>query len=158
MTSGTSVVNFRHIYILYSTVSIVKFWTVFCPFASLTTQKIKILKKWKKRPGDTTILNMCTINYSHMRYGSWHIKCDGQNFLSFWTMFCPFPSLTTPKIKTLKQWKKMLRDIIILHKCTRYDNHMMYGSWDMKHDRQNFLSFWTVFYPLRTRKIKILKK
>ena len=24
------------------------FWTIFCPFTPLTTQKIKILKKWKK--------------------------------------------------------------------------------------------------------------
>ena len=45
--------------------------------------------------------------------------------------------------------------------CTTNDNHMMYSSWDMKHDRQNFLSFWTVFChftPLATWKIKILKK
>ena len=57
--------------------------------------------------------------------------------------------------------KKVLRDIINLHMCTINDNHMMYGSWDMEHDRQNFLSFWTVFcpiVPLTTRKIKILKK
>ena len=24
---------------------------------------------------------------------------------------------------------------------------IMYGSWDTKHDRQNFLSFWTIFCP-----------
>ena len=38
---------------------------------------------------------------------------------------------------------------------------MMYGSWDIEHDRQNFLSFRTIlcsFTSLRTRKIKILKK
>ena len=30
-----------------------------------------------------------------------------QNFLSFWTIFCPFtPSLTNQKIKILKKWKK----------------------------------------------------
>ena len=39
---------------------------------------------------------------------------------------------------------------------------MMYGSWDKKHDGQNFLLFWTVFctfiLPLTNQKIKILKK
>ena len=37
---------------------------------------------------------------------------------------------------------------------------MMYGSWDTECNRQNFLSFWTIFCsftPLTTRKIKILK-
>ena len=37
----------------------------------------------------------------------------------------------------------------------------MYGSRDMKHDRQNFLLFWAIFHPftqLTTQKIKILKK
>ena len=84
-----------------------------------------------------------------------------QNFFSFWTIFCPFTLLTTPKkIKVLKNWKKMPRDTI-LHKCTKNDNHMMYNTWDMKHDRQNFLSFWAIlspFTPLKYQKIKILKK
>ena len=55
----------------------------------------------------------------------------------------------------------MFGDIIILHMCTIYDNHMMYGSWDIKHDRQNFLTFCVIFCPftkLTTLKIKILKK
>ena len=56
--------------------------------------------------------------------------------------------------------KKTPRDFIILHKCTINDNHMIYGSWEMKHKRHNFLSLWTIFYPftLLTQKIKILKK
>ena len=38
---------------------------------------------------------------------------------------------------------------------------MMYGSWDMKSNRQNLLSCWTIFCPftpLTTQKIKIFKK
>ena len=190
-----------------------------------------------------------------MIYGSWNIRCDRQNFLSFWVIFCPFNPLTTRKIKILKlrkntrryyhfthlhhkwqsydvwflrygvqqteffvildrflsspaphpygprrskfwkyekstwrcyhftnvylkwqsydvsllrhgvqqtecfvildcfmpfkppnNWKnqnfeKTPGDIIILYMCTINDNHMMYGSWDMECDRQNFLSF-----------------
>ena len=35
-----------------------------------TTQKIKIIKKMKKAPGDIIILHMCTKNYDHMMYHS----------------------------------------------------------------------------------------
>ena len=34
--------------------------------------------------------------------------------------------------------KKTPGEIIILHKCTIKDNHMIYGSWDMTCNRQNF--------------------
>ena len=49
------------------------------------------------------------INDSHMMYGSSDTECNGQNVLSFWTIFCPFNSLTTQKIKILKKWKKHLK-------------------------------------------------
>ena len=86
---------------------------------------------------------------------------DRQIFLSFWAIFCTFTLLTTSKIKILKKWKKNSEDIIILHKCTINDNHIIYVSWDMERDRHNFLSFWAIFCPftpLTTSKIKILKK
>ena len=84
------------------------FWAIFCPFTSLTTKKIKILKKMKILPGDIIILHMCTMNDNHMMYSFWDIKCNGQYFLSFWTIFCTFIPLTTQKIKILKKWKKHL--------------------------------------------------
>ena len=86
------------------------FWNTVCPFTSITTQKIKILKKWRKKktPRDIITLHKCVINDNNMMYGSWNMKCDGQNFLSFWTAFCPFTPLTTRKIKLLKNWKKLM--------------------------------------------------
>ena len=45
--------------------------------------------------------------------------------------------------------------------CNTNEDHMMYGSWDIKHDKQSFLSFWAIFCPLTlltTYKIKFLKK
>ena len=56
--------------------------------------------------------------------------------------------------------KKTAGDIIILHICTKVDNHMRYSSWDTKWERQNFLSLWPIFCPfttLPTQKIKINK-
>ena len=110
----------------------------FLLFNPLNNLKNQNFEKLKKTPGDIIIFHKCTIKENHMMYGCWDIKRDGWNFLSFWTIFCPFTLFTTWKIK-IEKLKKMAGDIIILHKCTTNDNHIMYVSWDMKHDGQNFL-------------------
>ena len=73
-----------------------------CPFSPLTTWKIKILTL-KKTPGDINILHICTINDNHMIYGSWDMAYNRKNFLSFWTIFCPFTLLWTQKTKIFKK-------------------------------------------------------
>ena len=52
---------------------------------------------------------MRTINDNHRMYGSWDMEHDRHNFLSFWTIFCPFTPLKAQKIKILKKWKKYLQ-------------------------------------------------
>ena len=50
---------------------------------------------------------------------------------------------------------------IILHRCIKNENHMMYGSWEMECARHNFLSFWAILYSftlLTIQEITILKK
>ena len=57
--------------------------------------------------------------------------------------------------------KKTLEDIIILHLCTTSNDQMIYGSWDIKSNRQNFLSCWAIFcpfIPITTRNLKKWKK
>ena len=60
-------------------------------------------EKIKKTVGDIIILHTCTKNHDHMMHGSWDTELDRQNFLSLWTIFCPFTQLTTWKIKNLKK-------------------------------------------------------
>ena len=101
------------------------------------------------------ILHMCTINDNHIMYGSWDMEHDGHNFLSFWTIY----PTNNPKMKNFEKREKP-GDIIILDMCMINDNQMVYGSWDMEGDGQNFLWFYTLFYtftPLTTWKIKLLK-
>ena len=117
-----------------------QFGPFLCPFTpSPNNLKNQNVGKMKKRTGAIIILQMCTTNDID---GSWGMECDRQNSLSFWTIFCTFtpPPLTTCKIKILKKWKNQL-EILSLYMCTINDNHITYGSWDIKHDRQNFLSF-----------------
>ena len=99
---------------------------------------------------------MCTINENHMIYDSWNIRCDWQKYLSFWAIFCP----VSPPGNLENQNFKIEKNSIILHIWTINDNHMMYDSWDIDPDRQNFLLFWTVlclFSPLLTWKIIFFK-
>ena len=82
------------------------FGPMFLPFYPLATWKIKILKKWKKSPGDTFILHKCTISDDHMMYSPWDMEPDRHNFLPFWVIFCPFTALAMQEIKILKKWKQ----------------------------------------------------
>ena len=133
----------------------------FLPFYPPTDPENQNFEKIKKVPQDIIILQMSTINDNHMMYRTWDMECNRQNLLSFWTIFCPFTLPNNLKNQNFEKMQKIPGNIIILHRFTINDNHMMYGSWDMKRDGQNFLSFWTVFWPftlLTTRKIKILKR
>ena len=62
----------------------------FLPFSPLLTQKIKVLKNEKKTLEDIIILQVPTINDSHMMHGFSDMECNRQNFSSFWTVFCSF--------------------------------------------------------------------
>ena len=90
-------------------------------------------EKLKKAPGDIIILHMCSINETHMMYGSWDIERDRQILLSFWTIFCLFTP-NNPKSQNFETKKKLQGDIIISHKCTKNHDHMLYCSWDMARD------------------------
>ena len=83
-------------------------------------------------------------------------------FCHFGLTFALLPLYQPRKLKSWKN-KKNLRDIIILHMSTINENHMMYDSWVMECNRQNFFWFWTIFCPftfpfLTTYRMKILKK
>ena len=77
----------------------------FLPFYPPMNPENKILKKNKKTLEDIIILQIFTINDSHMIYGFSDIEYSRQN-LSFWTVFCSLTPLTARKIKILKNWKK----------------------------------------------------
>ena len=113
-------------------------------------------------PGVIIIWHKCTKNHDHMLYSSWDMARDRCNFFSFWPIFCPFCPPNSPKNQNLIKKKKTPGDIIILHKCTKNRDHMLYCSWDMVRDRCNLhFSFWAIFCPftsLTAWKMKFSKK
>ena len=99
---------------------------IFCPFASLATQKIKT--EMKIMPVDIITLHMCTINENHMivcflRYGvRW------TEFFVILDHFLPFYPPNNPKNQNFEKLKKTPGGIIILHKCTKNHDQMLYCS------------------------------
>ena len=85
--------------------------------------------------------------FMFLRYGA----CDGQNFFTFWPFFAllpsTFPPILQPEKSKFRKSEKNPGDIIILHKCTKNHDQMLYGSWDMVRDGCNYFSFWVIFCP-----------
>ena len=111
----------------------------------------------KKTPGGIILLNTCTKNENHMMYGSWDMKRDKQNFFWFWTIFCPLHPLPQQPTKS-KVWKNERRACRYYHFTHVHHKRiwfLRYGAWrtDSFVTVDNFLPF----YPLKTRKMKILK-
>ena len=71
------------------------------------------------------------------------IFCHLDQFFTFY----PTNNPENQNFEKLK--KKTPGGIVILHKCTINDNHKMYASGDMKHDREFFviLGHFLPFYP-----------
>ena len=78
-----------------------------------------------------------------MRYGA------RQSFFSFWIIFCPFTPLPPPlpNNPVNQNFEKTPGGIIILHKCTINDNHMMHGFQDMNCTRPNVFVILGHFLP-----------
>ena len=134
---------------------------LFChygPFFAFLPQKDKILKKWKKHLKIIIILQMFTINNSHIIYGFSDIEYNWQNFFVILDHFLHFYPTNNPKNQNFEKLKKAPGDIIISHKCTK-NQDMLYCSLDMAHIRFNcYFSFWAILYPftaLTAQKIKI---
>ena len=92
------------------------FWAFFSPFTPLTAQKMKISQKSKKKKKNTW-------RYQHFSQ-VWRMQ------LSFFILvyFLPFYPTNSQKNEYFKTMKKMPGGIIILHKCIKTHDHMLYCS------------------------------
>ena len=93
------------------------FSAISCPFTPLSTQKIKILKKWKifleVLSFYTSVSKIMIICYTVSE-----MVCDGCNFyFSILAIFCPFTPLTIWKIKIKKKKKKKKRLEVSFYTC-----------------------------------------
>ena len=97
------------------------FWAIFCPFTSLTAQKMKISKKWKKTQEIssfyTTVSKIMIIGYTAPEI--WHVT-HAILIFHFGLFFAFLPPW--PKNQNFKKMKKLPGDITILRICHKnYD-------------------------------------
>ena len=111
---------------------------------------------------------MCTKNQNHiMVYNSWDTEWNKRKILYFRAIFCSFIShLKIPNIKISKKKKKRKKKKTSLEILSCYtfmftinEDHMIFGSWKVRCNRQKFLTFLVIFCrfnSLTIWKIKIL--
>ena len=123
------------------------FWhfELFLPLYPHNNLKNQNFEKMKDMPADIIILHLCHTNDNHMVYGT-----QQTNFFCYFVL--AFALIPPWQLQKSKFWKneKNPGDIIILLNCTVNYNHMMYSSWDMKHNRQDIfviLGHLLPFYP-----------
>ena len=97
----------------------------------LTTQITKILKKWKN-PLDISSFYTSVPQMTVMWYMVPEISTATEFFHHLWPFFAVFtpppPLPNSPKKENFKEIKKAPGDIIILHKCTKIHDHILYCS------------------------------
>ena len=99
----------------------------FLPFYPLTTQNIKLLEKLKKH---LEILSFY-IHVPKIRticYTVPEIQHMTDVITFYFELFLPFYPPKNQKNENLKNMKKIPGDIIILHKCTKNQDHMLHCS------------------------------
>ena len=85
-----------------------------------------------------------------MIYAYTNMECSRHNFFVILGQVLLFYLTINSENQNFEKIKKIPGDIIILHLCITNDDHIMYGSGDIKHDRQSFLSFRAIFCHLNS--------
>ena len=109
------------------------------PLPPPLTHPKNIFWKNKKTPRDIIMLHLCTINDSHKMYGSWDLECNGHNFLSFRTVFCPFTPPNNQKNQNFdKNEKSTWRYYHFTHVYHKWQSHDVQFL-RYEHDREFFV-------------------
>ena len=111
-----------------------------------------VISSWRYYPFKHVHHKSRSYDVQFLRY-----KVQRTMFFLIYGHFLPFDPPNNPKIQNFEKIKKTPGDIIILN-----ENHMMYGSWNIKSVTDiifyHFELFFCPFTPLTAQKIKILKK
>ena len=62
--------------------------------------------------------------------------------LGHFLLLYPCNDLENQNFETMKK----CQEILSFYTCTINEDHMIYGSWNIRHNRQNFLLFWANFF------------
>ena len=111
----------------------------FLPFYPPKNPKNQISEKWRNLL-EISSFRTCVPKITILWCMVPEIQNETQNFLSFWTIFCPF---TTPPPKNQKKYLEILSFYTYI--CTTNEDHMIYGSWNISATGRNFCHFGPFF-------------
>ena len=88
------------------------------------------------------------VHHKSRSYYVWFLRYKVQRTKLFVILghFLPFDPPNNSRNKNSEKAKKCL-EILSFYTCVPQMTFMMHGSWYIKHDRQNWLSFWATFLP-----------
>ena len=102
----------------------------------ITTRKIKVFKKWNKHV-EISSLYIDEPKIMIKCYPAPERLCVTEIILNFYFgLFFALLIPYRPKKSKFKKNEKRPGDIIILHMSTNNNDHMMYGCWNMVHNRR----------------------
>ena len=109
--------------------------------------KSKFQKKWKKK--NTWRYHHSThLHHKWILLDVWFLRYGAQLTELFLILghFLPFYPTNNQKNQNFEKNKKKAWRYIILHKCNKNHDHMLYCSWDMALDGCNcYFSYWAIF-------------
>ena len=107
-------------------------------FALLPSLKTKKSKFWKNEKNTTRYYHFTQVYHKWQSYDVLILRHEAwqTEFFVILDCFLPFYPPNSPKNQNFKKMKKIPRDIIILHICTKNYDQMMYHFWDMLHNGQ----------------------
>ena len=132
------------------------FGLFFVPFSPYGSRKSKF---WKNEKNAWRYYHFGHVHHTWnpIIYGFWDMECDGQNFLSFQTLFLPsYP----PKNLKNQTFEKMKKHVELSYFTHLYHKWQPYNVWLLRYGH-NCLLFWTIYCPfttLRTQKNKNFEK
>ena len=136
---------------------------VFCHFGSFFTLYWPQKSKFGKNEENAQIYYYHLTHLYHkwksydvcfFRYGMQQTE-----FLSFWAIFCLFTPLDNPKNQNFSNTKKAPEDIMILHKCTKNHDYLLYFSWHVACEGCDYyFSIFALLHALQLKKLKLRKK
>ena len=121
---------------------------IYHPAPPITENQKKIfLKKWEKlleiSPFYTSLPKITIIRCIVPEIQS---EAARPIFFCHFGQFLYFQPPNNPENENFLKMKIILWDTL-LHMCSINEDHIIYGSWNTRCDRHNFLSLWAIFCP-----------
>ena len=124
-------------------------------FALIPPNQPKKSKFWKTEKSNQRYNHFTHMSHKWHSYDVWFLRYEAWQTKFFVSLDCffPFYPSNNQKNQNFEKLKKNPGDIIILHKCPKNHDHMLYYSWDMARNGWNCYSLKFLWNEKKTLEI-----